>query len=79
MAHAHAVRSVEDMVGGLPIDDLVHKKLDDLRPEDAGVWNGKGFLSLYLDDVVTRSNTSAEEHRRQILAFLRICVVERIP
>ena len=32
-----------------------------------------------MDDVVTRSITSAAEHRLQVLAFLRICVIERIP
>ena len=67
------------MVGGLPIDELLAKNADDLRPADLGTWNGQGFASLYLDDVLTRSNTSVAEHRLQVLTFLRICVIERIP
>ena len=74
-----AAYGVQGMVGGLPIGKLLEKELEDLRPEDLGVWNGSGFCSMYLDDVLTRSEVSATEHRRQIVTFLRICAVERIP
>jgi hypothetical protein len=49
------------------------------RPEDLGIWKGEGFASLYLDDALTRALESSEEHRLQILTFLRICAIERIP
>ena len=67
------------MIGGLPVEEILKKSFEDLRPEDLGIWNGTGFASLYLDDVLTRSITSAAEHRLQVLTFLRICVIERIP
>ena len=79
MAMNHAMQSLQSMIGGLPVEEILKKSFEDLRPEDLGIWNGTGFASLYLDDVLTRSITSAAEHRLQVLTFLRICVIERIP
>jgi hypothetical protein len=55
------------------------KSRDERRPEDLGIWKGKGFASLYLDDALTRALESNAEHRLQVLTFLRICTIERIP
>ena len=54
---------------------------DSLFPGDLGVWNADAWLSLYLDDGITRSlvGVLVDEAKLHALIFARICAVERIP
>ena len=65
--------------GGLHDTELFAKELQSLTPPDIGVWEGDGFAAFYMDDAMTRSIVSSSEAKRQIIMFLRISVVERIP
>ena len=60
---------------GIPIEKILEKSRDERRPADLGVWKGDGFASLYLDDAMVRALRSNDEHRLQILTFLRICSI----
>jgi hypothetical protein len=78
-AYNAALQSLSALSGGLSVAEILKKSRDERRPEDLGIWKGKGFASLYLDDALTRALESNAEHRLQVLTFLRICTIERIP
>ena len=67
------------MKGGLSDEKLQSTDRDSLLPGDLGVWQGESFLSLYLDDGITRSLKGVEEAKLHALIFARISAVERIP
>ena len=67
------------MRGGLYDEKLQSTDRDSLLPGDLGVWQGESFLSLYLDDGITRSLKGVEEAKLHALLFARISAVERIP
>eukprot|EP01047_Picozoa_sp_COSAG01_P004521 COSAG01_NODE_150_length_23941_cov_44.277200_9_plen_325_part_00 len=74
-----SLQSLSALSGGIPVAEILKKSRDDRRPEDLGIWKGKGYASLYLDDALTRALESNAEHRLQVVTFLRICAIERIP
>ena len=36
----HAMQSLQSMAGGLPVEEIMKKSFEDLRPEDLGIWKG---------------------------------------
>ena len=66
------------MKGGLSDEKLQSTDRDSLLPGDLGVWQGESFLSLYLDDGITRSLKGVEEAKLHALIFARMCQMTEI-
>ena len=54
--------------------DKTHKK----RVPEELKWRGDGFVEVMLDDALLHG-ISAEQHRRQLLHYLKVCSRERLP
>ena len=58
---------------------LTRQNRHNLKPTDLGTWKADPFAAFYVDDAITRSIIGIAEARLQVLTFLRISAVERIP
>ena len=67
------------MTGGMDEKILTRQNRLSLLPKDLGTWTADPFAAFYVDDAITRSNIGIAEARLQVLTFLRISAVERIP
>jgi len=67
------------MENGLDLKDLCSQNRNNLTPKDLGTWKADPFCAFYVDDAISRSINNIMEARLQLLTFLRISAVERIP
>ena len=67
------------MENGFDLKDLCSQNRDNLTPKDLGTWKADPFCAFYVDDAISRSINNIMEARLQLLTFLRISAVERIP